>query len=387
MRIIIFTGKGGVGKTTVASATAVLCAKNGYKTLVISTDPAHNLSDCFGVEIGSEVKQISSNLYGLEIDAEKELEENWRVIQDYLSKLFITRGLDDIIAEEVSIFPGINELFSLLKISKFYNEKKFDVQIIDCAPTAESLALLTFPDVISWYMEKLFPIQKKLLPKVKPILEKTLSLPLPEEEVYETVEELYNKLVAIKNILVNKEVCSIRLVLNPEKIVIKETQRAFSYFHLYGLRVDAVIVNKIFSDDIEDNFFNELKILQKNYIEAIKENFYPIPVFSAKMFNKEIVGIKALEEFAKQLYDKRNPKDIFYKDDPIIFKKDEKRYIIILKLPFVEKKDIEVNKVNNELIIKIGPYKRILLLPQVYTKLNKISARFTTKNFLEITFS
>jgi arsenite-transporting ATPase len=371
MRIIIFTGKGGVGKTTVASATAVLCAKNGYKTLIISTDPAHNLSDCFGVEIGSEVKQIYSNLYGLEIDAEKELEENWRVIQDYLSKLFITRGLDDIIAEEVSIFPGINELFSLLKISKFYNEKKFDVQIIDCAPTAESLALLTFPDVISWYMEKLFPIQKKLLPKVKPILEKTLSLPLPEEEVYETVEELYEKLVAIKNILVNKEVCSIRLVLNPEKIVIKETQRAFSYFHLYGLRVDAVIVNKIFSDDIEDSFFNELKTLQKNYIEAIKEN----------------LGIKALEEFGRQLYDKKNPKDIFYKDDPIIFKKDEKRYIIILKLPFVEKKDIEVNKVNNELIIKIGPYKRILLLPQVYTKLNKISARFTTKNFLEITFS
>ncbi|HID26753.1 MAG TPA: ArsA family ATPase, partial [Methanosarcinales archaeon] len=250
MRVILFTGKGGVGKTSVSASTALMCSKLGYRTMVMSTDAAHSLSDSFDMNLTDKPTKITENLFGLEINPQHEIKENWGIIQEYITLFLSSRGINDVVAEELSVFPGMEELFSLIKIKRYNNSKEFDVVIVDCAPTGATLRLLSFPDIIKWYMKHLFNIERKTMKVIRPMANRILKVPLPTDEVYESIEDIYKNVEAFSNILSDTTKTTVRLVMNPEKMVIKETHRAFTYLCLYGISVDSIIVNKVLPEDI-----------------------------------------------------------------------------------------------------------------------------------------
>ncbi|HIP62729.1 MAG TPA: ArsA family ATPase, partial [Archaeoglobus profundus] len=287
MRIILFTGKGGVGKTTIAAATGIKASQLGYKTLIISTDPAHSLSDSFQKDLKPYPTKVEDNLYAMEVDVEYELEKHWSVIKEYLTLFFKSQGIDDIIAEELAILPGFDELASLLHLLHYYEKKEYDVVILDCAPTGETLRLLSVPEVAKWYMNRFFGIEKKILKLVKPIAEPLINVPLPTDDVLDKIQELYVKMSKLKEIL-ESEITSVRIVLNPEKMVIKESERAFTYLNLFGYRVDCVIINKIFPKEVGD-YFSKWFELQEKYIREVEERF-PVPVFKVQFKSSEIIG-------------------------------------------------------------------------------------------------
>ena len=263
VRIILFTGKGGVGKTTIAAATAYRCAELGYKTLIYSTDAAHSLSDSFNKEIGRKRIAITHNLYAQEIDVNEELKKNWGPIKDFIKQFLKHRGLDNVIADELAVFPGMEEIFSMLELKERYVEGLFEVIIIDCAPTGETLRLLAGPDIAKWYMEKIFNIERTVFKAVRPMARHFVDLPLPGDDVFESMESLYKNLVGIKEVLTDREVSSIRIVLNPEKMVIKESQRAYTFLNLFGYMVDAVIANRVLPAEVKDPYYGEWKKIQK----------------------------------------------------------------------------------------------------------------------------
>jgi arsenite-transporting ATPase len=244
MRIILYTGKGGVGKTTISAATAVRCAELGHKTIVMSTDPAHSLADSLDCKIGVKPKKMSENLVAEEINVHEELKKNWGRIQTYIKKFLKSRGFEDLMAEEFAVFPGMEELFSLLKLREYAENESYEVAIIDCAPTASTVRMLSVPDVIRWYMDRFFDIERRIVKTVRPIAERITKVPFPTDDVYDSVEELFHKVEGMKDILTDSKKASIRLVFNPEKMVIKESQRAYSYLNLFGFTVDAVIANR-----------------------------------------------------------------------------------------------------------------------------------------------
>ncbi len=363
MRILIYTGKGGVGKTTVSSATAVLCAELGYKTIVISTDPAHSLSDSFGRKIGKYPIKIADKLYAQELDVNEELRLNWDKIQGFIVKFLSYQGFDKFIAEEFAIFPGLEELFSLLKIAQYHDQKSYDVIIIDCAPTASTIRMLSFPDIVSWYMEKFFPLERKLVKTIRPVAEKVAKFPLPSDDVYAQVEELYKKIEHTKKILTDVKKSSVRVVVNAEKMVIKESQRAYTYLCLFDFPVDLVVVNKVFPEEIEDKHFKKWKQTQARHIETVKEAFSPIPIKISFLHDDEITGIDKLLKFALNLYGKEDPTKVYYEGKPIQIKELNGRYFLELKMPFFTKKDINIWIKNDELIIELSNYKRNIFLP------------------------
>jgi arsenite-transporting ATPase len=384
MRILLFTGKGGVGKTSIAAATAYLAAKKGYKTLVMSTDPAHSLADSFDVKLGGEPIRIAKNLYGEEINPQKKIEENWGAVKDWLIALFsaTSDSIDEVVAEELSVLPGMDELFSLIEIKKYYENKKYDFLIVDCAPTGATLRLLSFPDVAGWYMRKIFPIEKKIAKMVFPVAQRLTKIPLPTQDVYKSFEAIYERAGLMSNILGNEKVTSVRLVVNPEKMVIKEAHRGYTYLSLFGLPVDMVIVNRVLPDDINDPYFIHWKKLQKDYLKLIEESFNPLPIYHAKLFNKEVVGLMLLESLGKVIYNSEDPTKIFFKERPIQIKKDKGTYEMLVKLPFVAKKDLDLKQVGDELIIGLGLVKRTIALPDTIVDKDVISAEFKGNDLL-----
>ncbi|MCD6492393.1 MAG: ArsA family ATPase [Archaeoglobaceae archaeon] len=371
-RILLFTGKGGVGKTTIAAATAIKASKLGYKTLVISTDPAHSLADSFQMELDPMPTKIDENLYGMEVNVEYELEKHWDVIKEYLSIFFKSQGIDDVIAEELAIFPGFDELASLLHLLGYYKEGRYDVIILDCAPTGETLRLLSVPEVARWYMNRFFGIEKKLLKIIKPIAEPLVDTPLPSEEVLNKIQELYTKIGELKNIL-EKEDTSVRIVMNPEKMVIRESERAFTYLNLFGYRVDCVIVNKIFPTQAGDYFSKWLE-LQNKYLEEISSRF-PVPIFKVPFKDTEIVGDK-LYELCDELYGNEDPTKIFYLDKPMSIEKENGHFVLKIKVPFASKQELKLLKRGEELIIVAKQWKRIVFLPQSLALKEPIGANF-----------
>ncbi|MFW6127766.1 MAG: ArsA family ATPase [Halobacteriota archaeon] len=360
VRTILFTGKGGVGKTTVAAATGVKTSSLGYKTLIISTDPAHSLSDSLQTEIGPESTEVKDNLYAMEVNVEHELERHWSVIKEYLTVLFKSQGIDDVIAEELAIFPGFDELASLLHLLTYHQNKEFDVIILDCAPTGETLRLLSVPEVAKWYMNRFFGIEKRLMKYVKPVAEPMFKLPLPQEEVMDKIQEMYVKMGNLKEIL-EGESTVVRIVMNPEKMVIKESERAFTYLNLFGYKVDCVIVNKVFPEQAGDYFSRWLEIQQDN-IKQIEETF-PVPVFTIPFQSSEIVG-DMLQELGESLYNGQDPSQSFTHEKPMRVEKDGEGFILNLKAPFVNKEELSLNKRGEELIIATKQWKRVLFLPQ-----------------------
>jgi arsenite-transporting ATPase len=368
MRVLLYTGKGGVGKTSVSAATALKCAELGYRTLVMSTDPAHSLADSFAMPIKSEPTPLTENLWGLEIDPFREIEENWATVKDYLSTLFASQGVDDIVAEELSILPGMDELFSLLKIRQFYEKEAYDVIVVDCAPTGATLRLLHFPDMIGWYMRRLFHVQRKVVRTIRRFTDEIFSVPLPGDEVYDTVERLYKRVGDMKAVLADPKITSIRLVLNPEKMVIEETRRAYTYLNLFGFVCDAVIANKVLPEEVTDEYFAEWKASQQRYLEEVEASFGALPIFKVRLYEREVVGIDALRQMANDIYGDRDPTERFADSKPMRIVKRGKDYWLELHLPFTEKGEIQLMRKGDELIIRVGTIKRHLVLPHILAK-------------------
>src|ERR671919_1914408 len=283
MRIILFTGKGGVGKATVASATALRIAASGRKTLVMSTDPAHSLADAFAVELGPHAIEVEPNLWAEQIDPQQRLEENWREIQQHAVSVLNWAGLAEIEAEELAVIPGLDELFSLADVKRYNDEGPYDVLVVDCAPTGETLRLLSLPDVIQWYMQRIFPIERRVVGALRPVARRMTNFPLPDQSVYEAVLRFYNKLDGVREVLTDPLTTSVRLVVNPERMVIAEAKRTFTYLNLFGYRVDAVIVNRVLPEEVSDPYFARWKEVQAEHIQTIRESFEPVPLLDARL--------------------------------------------------------------------------------------------------------
>ncbi len=376
MRIILYTGKGGVGKTSIAAATAVKSAEQGMKTLVVSTDPAHSLGDSLDMNLSHEPVEIKENLWAQEIDAIHEVEEGWGKVQQYLTDLFTAKAVKDITTQELTVFPGMEDLLSLLRILKYYKEVSFDVIIIDCAPTGETLALLSFPEMLRWWMEKLFPMKKKAIKVAGPIAESILKIPMPSGQVLDEIDNIYQQLDEMKKVFSDRDITSIRIVVNPEKMVIKEAQRSYTYMNIYDFNVDAVIVNRVIPDNVTDEYFKVWKDIQKKYKEDIIDSFTPIPVYYAPLFETEVVGMTILNRMAQAVFKEENPVEIKYCGRIQQVDSDGEDYILAINMPFMDKKDLSLNQKGDQLIIKAGNIKRNITLPRILLAYSIKRAKF-----------
>lgn len=375
-RIILYTGKGGVGKTTVAAATALKCARLGYKTIVVSTDPAHSLRDSFNKELGPEPKKIVDNLFGQEIDVYYSVEKYWGKLTEFLQSLLGWMNVDDILAEEFSVFPGMEEISAFLWVHNHYHEADYDVIIVDSAPTGETLKLLSLPDIARWWLVKIFPIEKRVMKVIKPAIRVVSDMPLPGEKTYDAIEILFEKLDAIRQVFADPKVTSIRLVMNLENMVIKETQRAYTYLNLYGYPVDSLIINRTMPEELDHPYFKKWRKKQKKYRKDIDDMFSPLPMFDAPLFSEEIQGIKALEKFSTELFDHIDPTKIFYSEKQYKVIKNNDNFEMHIKLPFVTKKEVELFQVGDELTIHIENQRRNIFLPNFLAKLSVKKANF-----------
>ena len=385
MRVLLFTGKGGVGKTTIAAATAVRSAESGLRTLVMSTDPAHSLGDSFDEEIGSAPTQLSDRLWAQQIDAQERLEDNWREIQDYIIQLMNWAGTETIQAEELTVLPGLDEIFSLIDVKTHVESGAYDVLIVDCAPTAETLRLLSLPDVMQWYIERVFPVERKIVKTVRPIMSRMTTLPIAGERVFDAVERLHRNLEAVKKILTDEAVASVRLVVNLEKMVIAEARRTYTYLGLFGYRVDAVVVNRVLPADVTDPYFGKWKDIQAEHLATVHESFEPVPILTARLFDREMIGVRLLEEMATEVYGELDAADILYRDDPIRVRKRGTGYVLTMRLPFASREDMDIHRRGDELFVRVGAYKRNLILPQTLKRMTVREANFAGDR-LEITF-
>lgn len=386
MRVLLFTGKGGVGKTTVAAATAVRAAGSGHRTLVMSTDPAHSLADSFDTQIGEHATPVTDNLWAEQIDAQGRLETNWREIQDYFVQLMNWAGVDTIQAEELSVIPGLDEIFSLIDVKTHVEEGKYDLLVVDCAPTAETLRLLSLPEIMNWYIERIFPVQRRLVRGVRPIVTKMTSLPIAGDRFFAAVERLHHNLDAVHRILTDEKSSTVRLVVNPEKMVIAEARRTYTYLGLFGYRVDAVIVNRIIPDDVTDPYFGTWKDIQAEHLQTVRESFEPVPILTARLFDREMVGVKLLEALANEVYGDGDVTEILYRDHPIRVRRKGNGYSLTMRLPFVSRDDMDIHRRGDELFVRVGSYKRNLILPQTLKRLEVRGANFVGDH-LEIAFS
>jgi arsenite-transporting ATPase len=366
MRIILYTGKGGVGKTSIAAATAVKAAGLGYRTLVMSTDIAHSLSDSFDLPLGPDPTPIAPNLWGQEINVLREVERYWRTVREWLTALLQWQGVDEVVAEEMAILPGMDELVGLLYINRYAQTGDYQVLVVDCAPTGETMRLLSFPDMARWYMRRLFPIGRRTAQTLGPLARVTLGLPVPSEAVFASIEGLYGQLEAMQALLTDHHKASIRLVVNAEKMVIKETQRSFTYLNLYGYNVDLVVCNRLIPPDVTDPYFHTWRASQAKYLQMVQEAFSPIPILTVPLFQKEVVGIEALREMAHVLFGDTDPTRIFHQGNPQEIRREGDALLLLLKLPFTPKGSISlVHSSGGELVVQVGSYRRTVVLPRL----------------------
>ncbi|MGM0881556.1 MAG: ArsA family ATPase [Bacillota bacterium] len=376
MRIIIYTGKGGVGKTSIAAATAVKLAKQGKRTLILSTDAAHSLADSLAVPIGPDPVRISENLWGQEVNAIRETERNWGNVQGWLTKLLDKAQLKDITTEEMLVFPGMEELFSLLQIKEHAQSGLYDVLVVDCAPTGETLRLLSYPNVLNWWLEKIFPHERKLIKLVRPVAKLVSDIELPSDNVLDSIERFARALEEMHRIVLDPEITSVRIVLNPEKMVLAEAKRSFTYLNLFGFNTDAVIVNRVLPDEAGDGFFAHWRDTQKKYEEEIVLNFRPLPILKAPMMQKEVIGLPILEELADIVYGDQAPSAMFYRGRTETIREEDGEMLLELMIPFVNKADLDLTQTGDELTVDAGAYKRKVILPRPLMGRQVVGARY-----------
>ena len=382
MRILLFSGKGGVGKTSLAAATGVRLASLGYRTIVMSIDPAHSLADSFDLDTDlfhlktSDPLPISDKLSILELNIQKELKRHWQEISSYVSSVFRTTGISGVEAEELAILPGMEELSAMMYINQYKREQLYDVIVLDAAPTAESLRFISMPTTLDWYMKHIFPFQRNLLKAVRPIANRLAPVELPTDSYFVNIQKLFEKLDGVDAIMNDPEITSVRLVTNPEKMVLRETQRAFVYFSLHGLTVDAVIVNRLLPKAIADGWFDEWHKSQEKVLEEIEEYFAPVPVKRVPLFEHEVIGKQRLEDVGHVLYpNNEDPAAVTRTEKPYSFDKVDGRYEVKVRLPFATKGEVGLFKKGDELVVEIGTLRRHIGLPRSMATLQPSKAR------------
>lgn len=384
-RIILFTGKGGVGKTSVAAATAVRAAELGLGALIMSTDAAHSLSDAFDVPVGPHPTFIRENLWAQEIDVNEQIRQNWGPIHAFLTKFLARQGFDAIIADELAILPGMEEIFSLLEVKTHFQDGRFKLLVIDCAPTADTARLLALPEIARWYMEKIFRIERAVVRTVRPLAERLMDVPLPTDEVFASVETLYHQIMAVKNLMTDRQRTSIRMVLNPEKMVIKEAQRAYTFLSLFDFGIDAVVVNRLLPPEIQDPYYGKWREIQNEHMKLIHESFQPIPVLTARLWDQEIVGLDLLSKLAGEIYRDRPPADLLQTKRAVHIVPEDGRYVLEIPAPFASRDELETWISGDELVIKYKNFKRNLVLPRALANLDLTRAEFRDQA-LRLTF-
>lgn len=362
-RILLYTGKGGVGKTSLAAATAVACADRGYRTVVLSTDIAHSLGDAFDVELGPEPREIAPNLWAQESEVFYNVRKYWGSIQDYASSVLRWRGLDEVLAEEMTILPGMDEVGSLLWIAEHHDLGTYDVIVVDAAPTGETLRLLSLPEAARWWVDKLAPIGRRISKLAGPIVHRVIGMPVPDDRIFDAGEELLERLQHMHDLLSDAEKTSVRVVLTLEKVVIKEAQRSFTFLHLFGYPVDVVIANRVLSE--EAGYLLGAYNTQRRYWPMVEDAFAPVPVMSVPYFDREVVGIDALREVGHALYRDLDPTQHFYRGHPYAVSREDGVYVLSIQLPFTSKDEIGLSRHGDELVVDVAGWRRNLVLPNV----------------------
>ena len=385
-RTILYTGKGGVGKTSVAACTARACADSGLRTLIISTDPAHSLSESLGATLGAEPSAVDERLWGQEVNAQEEMERHWSGVQEWLGEMFIERGVDRISAQELTVPPGMDELFSLLRLQAAHESPEWDAIIVDCAPTGETLRLLSFPDVARWWIEKVFPLERQILAAARPLARSLLDIQLPSSAVFEDIQRLSRNLIAMNEILRDRRHCTVRLVMNPDKMVIGEAMRTFTYLNLYGYLTDAVIVNRIFPSDVGD-YFAGWRRVQEEHLELVRSAFAPVPVLCAPYFDQEVLGAEMLDRLAGVLFGAGDvdPAAILHDRLTQELEVSDEGAQLRLALPFAQKGDISLKKIGLELIVGVDGHRRTIILPSAMAPFQPTGATFED-GALEVSF-
>lgn len=385
MRVIIYTGKGGVGKTSVSAATALRSAALGHKTIVISTDAAHSLSDSLDVQLTGEVRRITDNLDGLEIDIQHELETKWSEIQQFFTDFLASQGIEYVTAKEMAIFPGMEMVSALFYVWEFERTKDYDVVVMDTAPTADTLRLLSFPDIANWYFERLFQLVKNVLKIARATIGRVVSTPIPSERFLDDIEELRDKMKTVRKILTDPKVTSIRLVVNPEKMVISETQRAYTYLCLYGYTVESIVINRILPKEACKSFFDDKLEEQKRHLATIDEVFSPLKTFRVGMMPREVLGREALVRLAEELFGKDDPTKVFSLESPMKMYDEDGSSILAIKLPFLMDRNVELYTRGDNLTLQLGAVKKSISLPYVMTNKKVLSAEWAD-GWLKIKF-
>ncbi len=385
MRVLLITGKGGVGKTTVAAATALRSADLGYRTLVMSTDPAHSLGDAFALPLGDDPGEVVPGLFGQQIDAQRRLDSHWGTVRDYLADLFDWGGASSISAEELVVFPGMDELFALAEVQDHVASEAYDVIVVDCAPTAETLRLLSLPDVLGWYMDKLFPMERRVAKVIRPVLSKVMSMPLPGDDVFEAGEGFYERIEGVRRVLSDPDITSARLVMNLEKMVVAEARRTYTYLGLFGYAVDAAVVNRIIPDAVTDPYFKRWREVQSEHLETVEGAFADLGLLKLRLFDEEMIGVDKLRLVGEELYGEDDPTDRLAESAPFSMRDEGDEVVLQISLPFVERTEVDVIRHHDEVIVTVGSYRRALVLPDSLRRRQIVGARLK-EGMLDVRF-
>lgn len=372
-RTILYTGKGGVGKTSVAAATARRCAAQGLKTLVISTDPAHSLADVLQAEVGGKPTKIAKRLKAQQVEAQDELEQHWSAVSQWLGGLLTERGVDRIAAEELTVPPGGDELFSLLVLKNHVESGEFDAIVVDCAPTGETLRLLSFPDAARWWLDKVLGKEQSMLSAARPLAKMFLDVQLPDEQVVGEVQKLAGNLVAMHELLRDRTRVSLRLVMTPDRMVVGEAMRTYTYLNLYGYLTDAVVVNRVFPDELAEGYFGAWHAVQQEQLELVASAF-AVPVLKAPYYANEVIGAERLDELGGAIFNGHDPAGVLHDRLTQELTVTEDGAQLRLELPFAERGDVSLKKIGLELVVRVDGYKRTIVLPGSLAGLKPTSA-------------
>ncbi len=376
MRILLYTGKGGVGKTSVSAATALRLAQQGYRTVILSTDAAHSLGDSFDTRLGPEPREVAPNLWAHEVEVLHEMDEHWTTLQTYMNSLLSSQGLESVVAEEMTVLPGAEELAGLVRIIQHRDSGKYDVVVVDCAPTGETLRLLSFPDAARWWLQKIFPIQRKMAKLLRPVGRLMMpDVPMPSDNIFDSVERLLTQIDRIHDLLADPVLTSVRIVLNPEKMVVKEAQRVFTYLNLFGYATDLVVCNRVIPAEVTDPYFVGWKKAQERYHQLVLDGFSPLPVLDVPLFDQEVVGLEMLGRMAAAIYGDRDPSQVFFAGKTEHIEPQDGGYVLRLPMAFAEKGAVEMTQVGDELIVQVGSYKRNMILPRALATLRAAGAK------------
>ena len=386
MRVVLVTGKGGVGKTTVAAATGLRAAELGHRTLVTSTDPAHSLADAFDEPLGDVPRTLFEGLDVQQIDAQLQLAKHWGEIHNQLKRVFDWGGVKGIEAEEFLVFPGMDELFSLLQVKDHADSGKYDAIIVDCAPTAETLRLLSLPEVLSWYFERVLPTERRLMKAARPVLTRMTNLPMPGEEVFDAAEGVFAAVDGVKALLADSKVASARLVVNPEKMVVNEARRTYTYLGLFGYAVDAVVVNRVLPESVTDTYFDAWREVQARHMAEIEDSFREVSILPLRLFDQEMVGTDRLRLLAAELYGETDPVSGLEGSSPFTMTEEDDLVIIELAVPFADEEELDVLRRGGELSITVGPYRRSFVLPDSLLR-RRVAGAKLSGGVLRVTFS